>query len=233
MIGVAIAAGAAAGIAATAHCAAMCGPVAAFAGKGLRGAAQYHGARALSYAVAGAIAGSTGTLLADAVSGRWAGALMSWSLALALAWSAWRLWRGGDGAPVARSGALTQLGRTRQPLGARLLARLPRHPAAVGGLTVLLPCGSLYTALFLAAGSGDALSGALAMATFALASGLGLGALSLIAARARNSLARRTAPSWIGRAFAVALLVGAFVLVVRPIDSLRLEQPTACCNVHV
>ncbi|MBX3274522.1 MAG: sulfite exporter TauE/SafE family protein [Sandaracinaceae bacterium] len=91
---VAATAAAAAGLASSVHCAAMCGPLAAVAGRTPRAAAAYHGARLASYALAGGIAGATGTLLSDALGGRWAGALLSWTLAVALALAAWRLWRG-------------------------------------------------------------------------------------------------------------------------------------------
>ncbi len=227
MIIAAISAAAAAGAASTIHCAAMCGPLAAFAGRRPRGAAQYHAARSLAYALAGSVAGATGGRLGDAVSGRWAGALLSWSLALALGWTAWVMWRGPSTRP---QGGLLQLGRRRSSLARRLYARLPKHPAVVGAASALLPCGTLYAALLIASGSGSALGGALSMLTFAGASALGLGALSMLASRARQRLSERPGPGWLGRGVAVVLLVGAILLAVRPIDGLRQDEPAACCH---
>ena len=48
-------------------------------------------------------------------------------------------------------------------------------PLAVGVLWALMPCGLLYSALMVAALTGNALEGALTMACFALGSGLSLG----------------------------------------------------------
>lgn len=223
-VGIVIAASAAAGLASSVHCGAMCGPLAAFAGRDLRGAASYHGARLGGYAALGALGGATGTLLGDLVSARWAGAITSWTLAVALTLTAWRLWQG-HAAPRER---LVSLRLERRPsLTARIFARLPKHPAAVGGLTALLPCGALYAAVLLAASSGSALGGAAAMGAFATTSAIGLGVVSVLVARFRTHLARG-APPWMGRAFAALLLVGAVVLVVRPIDALRTEDPVTC-----
>jgi len=227
MLGAAIAVALAAGFGSSLHCAAMCGPLAAFAARGARGAAAYHGARLAAYALAGGLAGATGTLLADAVSARWAGALLSWSLALALALTAWRLWRG-----EARRTRLVSLGDGRPSLARRLFERLPRHPAVVGGLTALLPCGALYAALLIAASSGDPLGGALAMLAFGAASALGLGAFSFVAARLRRRLRATRSPGWPGRALAAVLLVGAVLLVVRPIGALQHDAPPQRCGVE-
>ena len=48
-------------------------------------------------------------------------------------------------------------------------------PLAVGGLWAFMPCGLLYSALMVAALTGNALEGALTMACFALGSSLSLG----------------------------------------------------------
>jgi len=221
VIGWAIATAAAAGLASTAHCAVMCGPLAAFAGRDARGAAQYHGARLAGYATVGAIAGATGGLVSDAAPGRWTAAALSWSLALALGLAAWSLWTSGR-EPRPR---LVKLGARRRPWTERLFARLPKHPGVVGALTALLPCGALYTGLLIATGSGGALGGALSMTVFAATSALGLGAFSIAAVHLR-----RRRPAWLGRAFAVALALGAVVLVVRPIDALRAPDASPSCH---
>jgi len=218
----AVATAAAAGLASTAHCAVMCGPLAAFAGRDARGAAAYHGARLAGYALVGAIAGATGGFVSDLAPGRWTAALLSWSLAFALGLAAWQLWTSGR----EPRGRLVTLGRRRRPPSERIFARLPKHPGVVGGLTALLPCGALYTGLLIATGSGGALGGAAAMATFGVTSALGLGAFSLAAVHLR-----RRRPAWLGRAFAVVLALGAVVLVVRPIDALRTPDAPAACHV--
>lgn len=221
MIGWAIATAAGAGLASTAHCAVMCGPLATFAGRDARGAAWYHGARVGAYALTGAVAGATGGFVSDVAPGRWTAALLSWSLALALGLAAWQLWTSGR----ERAGSLVKIGRGRRPWFERLFARLPKHPGVVGGLTALLPCGALYTGLLIATGSGGALGGALSMVTFAVTSALGLGAFSLAAVHLR-----RRRPPWLGRGFAVVLALGAIVLLVRPIDALRAPDAPAACH---
>lgn len=54
------------------------------------------------------------------------------------------------------------------------LVRMPGGVFATGFLWALMPCGLLYSALLVAALSGDAVQGALTMAAFALGSGLWL-----------------------------------------------------------
>ena len=58
----------------------------------------------------------------------------------------------------------------------RLNANLGKiAPMAVGALWALMPCGLLYSALMVAALTGNVLDGALTMASFALGSGVSLG----------------------------------------------------------
>ncbi len=198
--GLAIAA-AAAGVAAAPHCAGMCGPVAAFACRDRAASVSYHLARLAGYASAGAFVGWLGAAAVGWLRAPIAQALLSWSLAAGLGLAAWRLWR--SRRPQA---ALVQLRRKKPTRW---------QPPLLGLATTLLPCGALAAGLMLAAGTGGALSGAMAMASFAVGSSLGLIGAGAIAVRLRYA---GEAPR---KVLAVALALGALVLALRPIGGLR------------
>lgn len=207
----AIVAGAAAGLASVPHCAGMCGPLAAFACRGGKNATlSYQGGRLFGYASAGALAGFAGTVITDWMSTPWAQALLSWSLALGLGLTAHRLWLAGASKPAQ---PLVQLGTKKKPS--------PWRPALFGLATTFLPCGALIAALMLAAGSGSALAGSLTMAAFAAISGLALLGAGLLAGKLQSVGATAK------RGLAIALALGAIVLVLRPINALR-GQPESC-----
>jgi sulfite exporter TauE/SafE len=161
------------GLAGAPHCALMCSaPCAAAIGQGGRPAGiAFHLARMGGYAAAGA-------LMAASV-----GALASWSQfspalrplwtllhAAALVLGAMLLWRGRQPAWMAA------WGRSPQPAADAgwQTVRAPLRAAALGGMWVGWPCGLLQSALLVAAMTGGALTGAAAMAGFALASSPGL-----------------------------------------------------------
>lgn len=228
-------AGAAAGLASIPHCAAMCGPLAAFActRQPVRGAAlRYQAGRTASYALAGAIAGGFGAVVTQGLSGAWTGALLSWSLAVALGIAAWRLWnlggpRGTRATTAPTASEMVALGRggPEQPsLIDRLLRRSPREPALFGFLTALLPCGALLAALLIAAGASSMAGGTLVMAGFATTSSVALLGVAWLASRLRN-----VASPVALRLLAVGLMVGAALLVVRPMSALS-GEPEACCE---
>jgi sulfite exporter TauE/SafE len=183
------------GIVTSIHCAVMCGPLAVAACRG-RGndAVRYFGGRLLAYAAIGALFGKIGQhalclLPVHTVQLVAVGVVAAAALVRAL-----RLVR--PPRPIA-------LGR-RRPLRlvARLWSLLPRDAFAVGMATGLLPCGMLLPAWALAMASGDAPSGAVTMASFALASSPGLvGALvgKRLLARARLS-PRLEAAAWLALA---------------------------------
>lgn len=207
----AIVAGGLAGFASLPHCAAMCGPVAAFAGRDRRSTALYLGGRFVSYATTGALAGAFGGLAVGWLEAPIAQAALSWVLGLGLALTAWRLWR------PTRSGLVqlqTKAVATRDP-------RASLRATGLGLLTGVLPCGALAAALLLAAGSGSALSGALTMLAFALAS-----VPALFGAGTLAAWLRRSGPTT-RRVLAAVLALGALVLLLRPIDALR-GEPTQC-----
>jgi len=203
--------GAGVGLVAMGHCAAMCGPLAAF-GCAPRGGSRDRAApwvwlvgRTAAYVGLGALVGGTAGGLSRGI----AGGLERWvSLAL------------GAGLLLAAVGLLRRsepasLGRSPRPpslsvrLGAFVLARRP-GPFVLGALSGLLPCGALWGGLAAAAATGGAAFGALSMLAFSLASAPGLVAFAL----ASNRIERD--PS-LQRLLGAALLIGALVLALRPL----------------
>lgn len=185
------------GLAGSPHCAAMCGPsCAALLGRAsagsvpVRPALAFHGARVLSYALAGALAAAGVTVLASAGS---AAPLLRpvWSLVhvAALALGVWLLWTG------RQPGWMTHIGRARPvvPLapGWQPVASPQRPPstsstltaAAAGAAWVAWPCGLLQSALIVAALANTPQAGATVMAAFALASAAGLQLMPWLQAR--------------------------------------------------
>ena len=209
-------AGAAAGLASVPHCAAMCGPLAAYACRGGGGARHgaYLAGRALGYGLAGFAAGTAGAAITDLFRAPVAQAALSWILALGLGLAAWRLWRAS--APRPAKGLVT--------LGRSSPRRAPVPAALLGLATTLLPCGALLAALLIAAGTGSGAAGSAAMLAFAGVSSLGLLGAALLGARLR-SLGRQRLEA--RRVLAVALALGALVLALRPADALR-GQPDTC-----
>lgn len=198
----------------------MCGPLAAAQGAsaGATASARYAGGRLLSYSAAGALAGASGHLLFG-VSGPVVGALLSASFALGLLVVAVRLWRRPAAGP-----ALISLGKRRRPLAARAIAALRPGPLVFGALTALLPCGALWAALALAAGTGDALAGAAAMLAFAGVSSFGLVAAGRVAAAIRS---RRLGAR---RALAVLLVAGAVLVAMRPLTAAAGDDDPPPCH---
>jgi sulfite exporter TauE/SafE len=213
--------GAGAGLVAMGHCAAMCGPLAAFGcaprGGPLDRAApvRWLAGRTAAYAVLGALVGGTSGGLAHGIAGgldRW----VSLALGASLLVAAVGFFR--------RSEPSTLGPRPRAPgLASRLssfvLSRRP-SPFVLGALSGLLPCGALWGGLAAAAATGGAASGALSMLAFSLASAPGLGAFALASSRVERD------PS-LQRLLGAALIVGALVLVLRP-----LAQPGAGPSCH-
>jgi sulfite exporter TauE/SafE len=158
------------------HCTAMCSaPCAAAIGGGGRPAAlAFQLARVASYAAGGALAAAS------------VGALASWgqlSPALRPAWvllNSLALLLGLSLLVTARQPHwLARWGRVPPAPGLGLGAgwrplKMPVRALAAGGMWVAWPCGLLQSGLMVAALTGSAASGALAMAGFALASAPGL-----------------------------------------------------------
>lgn len=208
-------AGAGLAVASSAHCALMCGALATSARvvRGYGGGLRYFVGRLTSYAVLGGIVGSLGqTLVAVMPRMVWLEAFASWAIAVMLLRTGLRQL----GLASKRKDALLTLRtRPRRPgVVGRLLSKVADDPLLLGAATALLPCGALYAALAVSAALGSAGAGALAMATFATLSGLALLGVSQLAGLARFGVRSQ-------RLLAVGMLLGAGVMVFRPIAALR------------
>lgn len=213
-----------AGLASIPHCAAMCGPLATYAsGVGRGGAWRHQLGRVFGYLAAGLGAGASGEILSGAVPVRAASAILSFLMAGALALAAYRLWRAPSEGPALVS---VRRGPRRRSLGERVLARVPKRAFALGLITVLLPCGALYSALLVAASSGSAAGGALSMLVFALVSGVGLALVGAVATKVQRLVGQGVEAIFLRRLLATALLVGAVLMVVRPVAQLTHDEPS-------
>ena len=136
----------AAGLATSVHCAAMCGPLAC----ALRvPPVSYHASRFVSYALAGALCGLAGGIVATAFQGSTA-RIVPWIFVTVLLMLGLRL--------------ENRLPQPRFLAAALMRAKLNR---SLGWLTPLLPCGPLWLMLGAASLTGSWWSGALHMASFA------------------------------------------------------------------
>ncbi|SEP65333.1 hypothetical protein SAMN04488038_10189 [Solimonas aquatica] len=161
----AISAGAAAGMAASPHCVAMCAPLQAIQLRRAQAAGTLwlHGGRVLGYSLAGLLAGALGlALLQTLPSPQWGLILQALSAAVLLAMGL-RYWQTPRNAVCA--------GSCHCPAPNRQAGAL----FTWGGLRVLLPCAPLYSMLFLAAVSRDPLYGGISLAAFGLATMPALG----------------------------------------------------------
>ena len=221
---IALATGSGLAAASLAHCALMCGPLAlASHVRAGRGASRaYFVGRLVSYTLLGAIAGSAGRVLLHSAWARWTEAMLSWSLAALLLFSALRLLRERRSQePLIRLGA-----RPRSSWVGRALAHVAGDPLLLGVATALLPCGALFAALAAAAAQGGPALGALSMASFAAITGLAVVGVG------RFSMLRAHGPG-VRRATGVALVVGAAVMASRPLPLLRAKEGAVpACHAH-
>ncbi len=197
-----------AGAASAPHCVAMCGPLAVFA-SGLDPAkargrlARHQLGRGLAYTALGAIAGRSGAALTRFLAPDWVSIGLGVLLAAGMLLAASRL----RGSGRSSRGSIVSIGRRpRRSLATRLFAWMPEDPTWIGVISALLPCGALYSALFIAAGAGTAAAGAASMAAFALSSGLGLLAAGAWSARPSEN---------VRRGLAAVMVVGALLVLVR------------------
>lgn len=213
----AIGAGAALGVASIPHCVGMCGPIAGACSSSARSGFSYQAARLIAYSSLGALAAYALLPLREALSGGTTAWIFAAITALALLLSAYRISR------------LRETGATKLVPAASLTRAKKRSqlalPIGLGLITGLLPCGALYGAFAVAATAGDPASGALGMASFALASSPGLifsqGLLRLLAHR-RAAFGRTVL---IG-----ALIAGAIFVLLRP---LRAGHDAADCHAQM
>ncbi|TPV92898.1 MAG: sulfite exporter TauE/SafE family protein [Myxococcales bacterium FL481] len=192
------------------HCAGMCGGFVATVGAvgGRRGIAAYHGARLLTYASLGTVAGLAGaqvdSVATQLAAPRFLGVLMGISLILAAA-AMWMRTNTRSVAPLVQVRAATtppsRLSRARRVLVERLRNGGTSAGAAAGLLTGLLPCGWLWTYVLVAAATGSGWDGAAVMCAFWLG---GLPTLVLVGGFSRR-VADKLGP-FAPRLTAVALL---------------------------
>ena len=214
------------------HCAGMCGGFVAIVGDGLSGRTRvlsqlaYNGGRLISYATLGALGGALGHAIDLAgnaagvgrVAALVSGSLMIlWGLGALLETQGVRVFRGGRALPDGLTRFLASF-RAKPPLSRAVL---------LGLSTTILPCGWLYAFAVTAAGTGNALSGALLMTAFwagNLPILLGLGvALSAAVRRVRRHVPVLSA--------AVILGVGLFTVTARA--NLAAFAVTAATHCHL
>jgi sulfite exporter TauE/SafE len=195
------------GLAGGPHCAAMCGAACAGVVRGsgrpaARAGWTFQAGRLLGYSTAGAAAGAAVSAFA------W---LSQATAALRPVWTLFHL------AVLAWGLALLVLAR--QPAwvdgaGRSLWARVRPVAQARGGvlatgaLWAFMPCGLLYSALLVASLSGGPVEGALAMALFALGSGLSLSLAPAVYARLQQA-GNRMRQDWGTRAAGALLVLAA------------------------
>lgn len=210
-------AGFALGVAGSAHCAAMCGPLVMLAGArrfppgasstaGWVGRAlRYHGGRVLVYGALGALAGAAGGAAARAGFGR----------ALAMIAGVALLVQAGAALPRVSAGRLAgwlagSVARLVAAVAAWLRRRGVQGSFALGALNGLLPCGLVYAAMTAAAGLGS-----LPQAVgFMLAFGLGTAPVLVLVGLASGAITARV-PVRIRRAAPAVLAIVGLLLIVR------------------
>ncbi len=215
-----------AGLVTSVHCLGMCGPIVCAWSIGSggnavaqhRNAALYHGARVMSYATLGAVAGALGTLPLRWLDGH-GGHVLPWLLvlvflAIALGLGKWLP------KPLMLS---RPIAKVRQAV-----LRVPVHTRAalLGALTPLLPCGPLYLMLGLAMANGSASRGA----QFAAAFGLGTLPLLWIAQTQVRLLGPKhgaRASQWVQRGLALS---AALIMVWRLRGTFTGEPEALCCH---
>jgi len=174
------------GLSSVPHCAAMCAaPCAALVARTPGAAPAFHTGRLLGYAAAGAVAAAS-----LGVIGEWARSL-HWLLALWVLLQAAMLSVGGFMLLTGRTLALNGVGGWALPLprqdGSQPIRWARARAGLAGGLWVAWPCGALQGALVVAALASNPVSGAAAMAAFALASSAGLWLAPWLWSRAAGS----------------------------------------------
>jgi sulfite exporter TauE/SafE len=197
----------------SAHCAAMCGPL-ALASRSRHGTSaglSYFAGRLLTYTILGALFGGAGRVLLLTPWARAVEAGLSWLLACTLLYTAVSLLRTG------RETLLVVGKKPRVSRAGRMLAHVADDPLLLGAATALLPCGALFSALVAAATLGTASSGALALASFASITGVvvvGIGELARLSVHTAG----------LRRGVAVALLCGAALTAYRPLPMLLAKE---------
>jgi uncharacterized protein len=162
----AFAAGLLLGLAGSAHCASMCGPLLLAVSGGGHGSRLlrilvYHGGRVLIYLAIGGAAGLAGHGLSSGGVGRGVSVIAGVVLVIVAAGSGARLIPHGASRfwsmSLSRASRAACRSRQKYPIGGQLLA---------GAVNGLLPCGLVYAAAVAAAGLGSVWTGLVVMAGF-------------------------------------------------------------------
>jgi sulfite exporter TauE/SafE len=225
----ALLAGLALGVASSAHCAAMCGPLVLTIGRRfggtspvsqLRHALLYHGGRVLVYVVLAVPAGLGGEALALRGFGR-ALAVTAGVLLLAAAASAFRM----PALDRITSRISTGVARAFAPVLRWAAARPVAGPLVTGGLNGLLPCGLVYAAMTAAAASGTVTAAAELMFGFGLGTSAVLLAITAGAVSLSSPLRTRLRP--IGP---IVLAITAIILLARGAGTPHAHAPAAAAS---
>jgi sulfite exporter TauE/SafE len=189
------------GVAGSAHCAGMCGPLVLLA---RRGRLLHQTGRLATYITLGVLAGVSGGVAGGT------GYAQAFSISMGLALLLGALGIRATMAPGAREPRASRLVTVMQ----RVAVWRRRHDAAgallFGALNGLLPCGLVYAALVGAAGLGHPASAAAFMAAF------WAGSLpALVAVTWSADVVRRIGPSRLRRAMPVAMALVGVLLIAR------------------
>jgi len=217
-------AGIALGLASSAHCAAMCGPLVVTIGRRfaapsfarqLRHAVLHHGGRLLAYVLMAAVAGIAGERLVVNGAGR----------ALAMAAGVLLLAAAGASAPLPlfsrmASAYSSAVARAAGPLLRWARGKPIAGAVATGAMNGILPCGLVYAALAAAAATGSLATAVALMGGFGIGTAPVLIAMTLGAASVPARVRLRLRP--LGP---VVLAVTAAVILVRGVTTTHAHPP--------
>lgn len=183
------------GVAASLHCAQMCGPlVVAYSVGARRGLAPhfyYNLGRMFTYAVLGAVAGAVGNII-GAVSGVAQTVMLVAGVLMIIA--------GALTAGIVPNRQLVQIGGggvsrwLSGKVGPLLRSADPRQKLLLGLLLGLLPCGLVYAALLQAMSTGSAVRGGASMALFGMGTAVSLVPIGVFSSFFAARLGRWSAP---------------------------------------
>jgi len=207
--------GAGTGLLSSLHCVAMCGPLVALGcGPTQRPASLWLLGRGTAYVGAGALSAGMSGALGWLAGGGVVGSVVSVLLALLLLGTGYRWLRPSPLVTVGRGPSSMWLARASERV-----RRGAFSPVLLGALSVVLPCGALWSALAAAIATGRPLLGALVMLAFAVASSPALYLSGAVA---------RTPDPWVRRGIGVLLCLGAVISLARPLLAYRGASPVAC-----
>jgi sulfite exporter TauE/SafE len=206
-------AGLALGLASSAHCVAMCGPLLLVIGRGLTRSRRtrlvqtllHHAARTLAYVLLAALAGRAGESLAVRGFGRGLAIVAGAGLLTAAAGSL--PFRAGDRLGAALSSRVVRMGT---PVLRWAQARPFAGPLVTGVLNGVLPCGMVYGALTAAGATASTTTAMMLMAGFGLGTAGVLTAVATGAVSVPQSFRSRLRPI-----APIVMALAALILIIR------------------